>query len=173
MKIERSAYLGIPAAVLPTRGLLPVAARDPFCDEHGLRLPFALDGDVPGGLNALYDVFHGGQPEACAHARAGRYGAGEAHAIQSVVDPQAHALDLDCLPHQVRQEGQREKAVRDGRSVRRFLGRALAVDVDPLVVVSRAGRAVDTLLAHSETVRHCNLPAFPLLDPGDAGDYDL
>src|SRR2546426_11939472 len=127
MKIERSAYLGIPAAVLPTRGLLPVAARDPFCDEHGLRLPFALDGDVPGGLNAFGDVFHGGQPEARAHARAGRYGAGEAHAIQSVVDPQAHALDLYRLPEQVRQKREREKTMRDGRAVGRFPGRALAV----------------------------------------------
>src|SRR6266436_2626642 len=133
MKIERSAYLGIPAAVLPTRGLLPVAARDPFCDEHGLRLPFALDGDVPGGLNALYDVLHVGQPEARAHARAGRYGAGEAHAIQSVVDPQTGALNLDRLPEQVRQKRQREKTVRDSRTVGRFPGCALAVDVDPLM----------------------------------------
>src|SRR5438132_887386 len=33
MKIERSAYLDIPAAVLPTRGLLLVAAGDPV--GHG------------------------------------------------------------------------------------------------------------------------------------------
>src|SRR6195256_2675917 len=98
MKIERSAYLGIPAAVLPTRGLLLVAARDPFCDEHGLRLPFALDGDVPGGLNALYDVLQGGQPEARTHARAGGQGPREAHAIQAVVDSQTRALNLDRLP---------------------------------------------------------------------------
>ena len=82
MKIERSVYLGIPAAVLPTRGLLLVAARDPFCDEHGLRLPFALDGDVPGGLNALGDVFHRVKPEARAHARAGGQGPGKAHGFK-------------------------------------------------------------------------------------------
>src|SRR5207253_7079015 len=53
----------------PADPRLLVTARDPFCDEHGFRLSLALAGDVPGGLTALGDVFHGGQPEARSHVR--------------------------------------------------------------------------------------------------------
>src|SRR5439155_21849640 len=97
-------------------GLL-VTACDPFGDKNRLRLAFSLDGDVPRHLHAPVDVLDGCEPEARTHARAGRNGAGEAHAVQAVVDPQTRALNLDRLPQQERQKREREKTVCDGHSV--------------------------------------------------------
>jgi len=72
--------------------------------------------------------------------------------------PQAHALDFDCLPHQVRQEGQREKAVRGRSSVRRFLGRRLRSTWITGRLRSRR-QGVDTLLAHGDqSVTATSLP---------------
>jgi len=155
-------------SAIPTRGLLLVAARDPFGDKNRLRLAFPLDGHVPRHLHASVDVLDGSQPEVRAHARAGGQGPREAHAVQAVVDPQTRPLNLDRLLHQMRQQGQREKAVRDGRSVRRFPGRALAVDVDPLVIFGRAGKGVDALLAHAEPIGHRDLLADELSQLFDA-----
>src|SRR5260221_4488337 len=102
------------SSTIPTRSLLLVAAREPFGDKNRLRLAFSLDGDVPRHLHAPVDILDGSEPESRAHAPPGRNGAGEANAVQAVVDPQAHALDLDRLPEQVRQELERAKTVRDG-----------------------------------------------------------
>src|SRR5882762_2608468 len=157
-------YNGLPAEI--TKFLndaysppLLVTARDPFGDENRLRLAFPLDGDVPRHLHARVDILDGGEPEARTHARAGRNGAGEANAVQAVVDPQARALDLDRLPEQMRQKREREKTVRHGRTVGRFPCGALAVDVDPLMVLRRAGKSVDALLAHGEPIGHRDLLA--------------
>src|SRR5260221_11103454 len=115
---------------MPTRRPLPGTARDPFGDENRLRLAFPLDGDVPRHLYAPVDILDGSEPEARTHARAGRNGAGEANAGQAVVDPQAHALDLDRLPEQVRQARGGGTTVRDRRAVGRFPARGPRVATD-------------------------------------------
>jgi hypothetical protein len=56
------------------------------------------------------------------------------------------------LGDQVRQQRQRQKAVRDGRAVGRFGLRALGVQVNPLVVASGFGKLIDALLRNFEPV---------------------
>jgi len=58
----------------------------------------------------------------------------------------------------VREERQREEAVRDGAAERRFL-RPLAIDVDPLEVFDRPGEGVDALLGDLDPGRDRDLLA--------------
>src|SRR5579883_1218752 len=82
------------------------------------------------------------------HARAGRDGRREAHAVQAVVDAHASRARHD-LVRRDRDQGQRQVAVRDRAAERPLLG-ALRVDVDPLVVAGRVRERVDARLGHLE-----------------------
>src|SRR5262249_1714583 len=95
------------------------------------------------------------------------------HAVEAVVDPHARALDLDRLLEEVRQQRQRQEPVGDRRLVRGLARRALAIDVDPLVVEGRIGELVDVLLGHGEPLGHRDFLACPRLEPVYAAAYDL
>jgi len=81
--LTRFTYNGMSACLgdrknIPRRSYLPaafysVAARDPFCDEHGLASPSRSTVTFQSGLNALA-MFPRRPAEACAQRGAGRHG---------------------------------------------------------------------------------------------------
>src|SRR5262245_13250006 len=110
--------------------------------EHG-RLFFGLDLDlVVSPQQQVFGApfFHRQQTDSIAHPSAGLDRRDEAHALEAVVE---RALDTrgpdEDIERRGGQQGQGEKAVRDGTAIGTFAARAFDVDVKPLVV-ARAGR---------------------------------
>src|SRR6185295_4601551 len=68
----------------------------------------------------------------------------------------------------MREQRQREKAVRDGAAIGRACG-ARPVDMDPLEVVDRLGEGVDALLRDLDPGRDRDLLADAVLERTDAG----
>src|SRR6478736_6204152 len=143
-------------------------AADPFRDQRGLVFAFDLDHRIPGHLHAaVLDrlVLREGEPRA--HARTGRHGRREAHAVQAVVHAHLAIRVREGLLGKVREQRQRQEAVRDGAAERRAL-RALAIDVDPLEVVDRLGEGVDALLRDLDPGRNADFLADALREAADA-----
>src|SRR5437773_293312 len=114
----------------------------PFGDERRLARALALDHRVPGDLHAVaVELLVLREREARAYARAARHRRGEAHAVEPVVDAHAPVAEGKGHLRQVREQRQREKAVRDGAAEMRGL-RAAAIDMDPLEVLDRRDRLV-------------------------------
>ena len=104
--------------------------------------------------------------------RADWHGRGEANAIQAVVDAHAPVAEGEGRLRQMREQRERQEAVRDGAAERRIPG-ALAIDVDPLEVVDRFGEGVDALLRDLEPGRNADFLAGALLEAanGDGGRH--
>jgi hypothetical protein len=141
-----------------------VLRAQPYCRvTHLPRRPacriLAFHSHAPGELRPAFDIFEFSQHEAPADARTGRNGIGEAHPVQPVVDPHFHPAHVYRALQQVRQQRQREKAVRDGAAVGRFAPGPLRVDVDPLWIDDGARELVDALLADLEPGRNADLPS--------------
>jgi hypothetical protein len=121
---------------------LCVIPHQPFGDAAGLITAFALDRDGPSQLPALRDIFERLQGDARANLRSGWNRRWEADFVQPVID--AHPdrqFDFDRLRHQLAEQRQCQKPMRDCGSVWRFGLRPFDIDVNPLVV-SRASLTV-------------------------------
>ena len=76
----------------------------------------------------------------------------ETHLVHTIVDQHLDIVYLDNLFPEIRQEGERQIAVSDGRTEGTFL-RALLVHVNPLVVQRGVGEKVDAVLVHLQPIR--------------------
>src|SRR6476659_9681199 len=110
-----------------------VEAHQLLGDADRLLAALALEGLRDLHLDPARDVVDALEGRAHAHARVDRQGRREADAVVAVVDAEREALDGVGLVGEAGAEGERVQAVGDGRAEGR-LGRALGVDVDPLVV---------------------------------------
>src|SRR3954463_16332811 len=140
-----------------------VVAADPLGDERRLVGAFALDERAPRDLHPVaLDGLELLQREARAHARADRHGRGEAHTVQAVVHAHAPVAERKGRLRQMREQRERQEAMRDRAAERRIPG-ALAIDVDPLEVVDRLGEGVDALLRDLEPGRDADFLADAVL----------
>src|SRR5882672_10457535 len=146
-------------------------APDPLGDERGFLRAVALDRRVPGDLDAvvLY-LFKFQKREARAHARAHGHRRSEAHAVKAAVDAHLAVAEREGGFREVREQRQREKAVRDGAAEGRALG-ARRVDVDPLEVLDRAGEGIDALLRDLDPRRDADLLPDAGLELADGGHF--
>src|SRR5207302_8837816 len=143
---------------------LVVMPAEPFGDERRLARALALDHRVPGDLHAVaVELLVLREREARAYARAAWHRRGEAHAVEPVVDAHAPVAEGKGHLRQVREQRQREKAVRDGAAEGRGL-RAAAIDMDPLEVLDRLGEAIDALLRDLDPGRNRDLLADAVLE---------
>src|SRR2546430_8766946 len=165
------APIGARRSLLPTRFHktwsvpdLVVMPAYPFGDERRLGRALALDHRVPGDLHAVaVELLVLREREARAYARAARHRRGEAHAVEPVVDAHAPVAEGKGHLRQVREQRQREQAVRDGAAERRGL-RAAGIDMDPLEVLDRPGESVDALLRDLDPGRNRDLLADAVLE---------
>src|SRR5205814_9131871 len=103
-----------------------------------------------------FDFFKLQESEARAHARAHGYRRSEAHAVQAVVDAHLAVAEREGGFREVREQRQREKAVRDGAAEGGAL-RARRIDMDPLEVLDRLGEGIDALLRDLDPRRDADL----------------
>src|SRR5215471_6342716 len=137
---------------------LCVVSHQPFGDAAGLVRALALDRDVPNQLPAVGDLFESLQDGARPNLRSGGDRRWEADFVQSVVDTHLdRQVDFDRLRHQLTEQRQRQKTVRDRGSVRRFGLGPLDIDVNPLVVARGVGEKIDALVRDFEPIAHGDL----------------
>ena len=129
-----------------------IVANDPLGNDGRLVAAFALDGDAPGRLDAVPHVVNRRERDSRADSRTGRHRRHEPHAVESVVEGHARAVDRDRVAHQRAEQRQRQESVRDRRAERRVGLRALRIDMDPLMVAGRVGKGVDAILRDHEPV---------------------
>ena len=102
-----------------------IVANDPLGNDGRLVAAFALDGDAPGRLDAVSHVVNRGERDSRADSRTGRHRRHEPHAVESVVEGHARAVDRDRVAHQRAEQRQRQESVRNRRAERRLGPRPL------------------------------------------------
>jgi acyl-CoA dehydrogenase len=104
-----------------------------------------LDGDLRGCLHGTVEPVDRDDLTARSDLRADLDRRDEPHLVVAVVDGESHALDAVELMREVREQREREQAVRD-RATERSVCRTIGIDVDPLVVVGGIGEQIHPIL---------------------------
>ena len=102
-------------SILVDPELLTVGPDHPLGNAGGFFQSFTLDGYGIDNLHAVRQFFQGLEGKVSADFGAGAHRRDKADAVQPIIDSHARAiLDLQHLGHELRKQGKREKAVRDG-----------------------------------------------------------
>src|ERR1017187_5881504 len=147
-----------------------VEAVQPLGDAARLLSAFALDDEVDDDLQAaIGDGLDRDECRAGTDPRAGRYRRRKPHLVQPVVDPEAHALEVeDLTPHRHQQrEGQESVS---NRGAERACSGTLRIDVDPLVIIGRIRERVDLVLSDLAPLAVPQVFAREGCQLGNAGD---
>jgi AcrR family transcriptional regulator len=134
-----------------TKYRLQVVPRHRLRHAHRLVAALALHAEGDGDLDTARHVVDAGDLRGGAQPGAHGYRGGETHLVRPVVDAHLHALDLDQLRPEQRQQGEGEIAVRD-RGAEGARGGLLRVDMDPLVVAGGLREQIDALLVDLQPV---------------------
>src|SRR3954452_1269756 len=154
---------------VPRRSSSAVVAEDELGHAARLRLTLDLVGQSPHDLRAPVERLDLGDLDVHPDAAADGQRRGEAHLVEAVVEDHPEALDHADRPEQARRQAEGEEPVLDGLPVRPG-GRALGVDVDPLLVAGELRERGDLVLLDGLPVAHPHAladPALQSLEPGD------
>ena len=97
-------------------------------------------------------------------------GAGKAHAVETVVEQEAEAVDAEDRRVQLGSERQGEEAVSDG-SAEAARAAPLNIEMDPLTVTGYGGEHVNHVLIEQQRFADAELIADCVSDTGNAGEY--
>ena len=126
---------------------LIIGAAQPLGDQRWFVAALDLYRREPVDFDAAFDVPDRMQRKSSADARARWDGSGKSQTVESIIDPQFKvALNDYGFIDELREHGDSQETVSDGRPVGRFVTRSLRVDVDPLMVARDLGEVVDLRL---------------------------
>ena len=134
------------------RALLEVVEEGGNALQGRFALAFNLNLKLHAGLADATQVLDAVERDHEAHATAYLDGLAEAHLVHTIVDEHGDIAHLEHLGPHIGQEREREITVGDGAPIRTLLGRAVGIDVDPLVVERGVGEEVDAVLIDEKPV---------------------
>src|SRR5271168_2154037 len=141
-----------------------VIPNDPLGNTARLLAALALDAHSKRGFDGIPSFLQRRQRHPRPNPRIHFHRSRKPHTIQSIVHREPHtALDGYHILNKVAHQPQRQKSMRDGRSIRRFRSRARPIQMNPLSILGSLGELRNPLLRHTQPLRHTNLAPNKLL----------
>lgn len=117
---------------------LVISPSKPLCDKHRFFRSFALNCHCPNHLNAAVNVLQVVRYEVRTQSGIHTHRSGKTQTIQTVVHTQPRRAKINRIVHEMRQQRQCQKTMRDCRPVRRVARGTFRINVYPLVIVSQS-----------------------------------